>query len=163
MNENLQVALIAGSISLIVSGIGFLSSLFVTKTQSRQFENQLRSQQSDKLISLRLEHYPQAFTITEKIQRRKEPQRIIPRKELQAINYELQQWKNGIVGLILSHDSITSYYNLLEVLGMGYAEKDGFTREQADKIISARDDFRRSLRQDVGFLHVGSPRLEKNR
>ena len=163
MSENLQVVLIAGSVSLVVSLIGVLSTLFVQKIQSRNTEKQIRTNVADKLLSLRLEHYPTTFTITEKIQRKKEPQRIITRQGLQEINNELIAWKTGIVSLILSKEAIDAFYDLRDTLNMGYAEKENFSREQVEKIMSARDKFRGVLRYDIGFLHVRSPRLEKQK
>jgi hypothetical protein len=161
MNENLQVALIAGFISLVVSSIGILSSWLLTRSQSQQLEKHIRSDLTEKLVALRIESYPGAFAITEKIERRKEPQRILGRQELKVINGELRAWKTGIVSLVLSFDSLDAYYKLLGALGMEYGEKDGYTREQAEKIISARDQFRSSLRRDVGFLHAGAPQLDR--
>jgi hypothetical protein len=157
MDANLQVALIAGLVSLLVSSVGLISSFLVTRSQARQSEQRIRSELKEKLVELRLQHYPGAFTITEKIQRRKEPRRIIPRQELKVIDAELREWKTGTVCLILSFESLQAYRELCEALGMGYGEKDGYSREQADKIMFARDHFRSALRRDVGFIHAGKP------
>jgi hypothetical protein len=162
MSENVQVALLAGIVSLFVTSIGLLSSFLIQRMQSRDAERQIRTEAATKLLSLRLEHYPRAFDITEKIQRRKKPERIIPRQELLDISKELYEWKTGIVNLILSQESIDAFYNLRESLGMGYAQKDAFSSEQVEKIMSARDEFRKSLRRDVGFLYK-YPRLQKQR
>jgi hypothetical protein len=163
MSENIQVALIAGVVSMIVTTIGLLSSFFVQKMQSREAEKQIRTEAATKLLALRLEHYPKAFDISEKIQRRKKPQRILPREELLAISGELIEWKTGIVNLILSQETLDCFYELRETLGMGYAEKDAFSFHQVEKIISAKDEFRKSLRRDVGFLYTQFPKLNKQR
>lgn len=161
MEIDIRVALIAGGVSLIVTIISLISSFFVQEMQSRNSEKQIRADVSEKIISLRLKHYPQAFTITEKIKRRKEPERIIPRLEILKISKQLSDWKSGIVSLILSQASINAYYELRDALNMGYAEKNAYSQEQVEKIIISRNNFRSSLRYDIGFLHIKSPDLEK--
>jgi hypothetical protein len=163
MSENIQVALIAGIVSLIVTTIGLLSSFLIQKMQSKEAEKQIRTEAAAKLLALRLEHYPKAFDITEKIQRRKKPQRIISREELLKISNELSKWKTGVVNLILSQETLDCFYELRETLGMGYAEKDAFSFQQVEKIIFAKDEFRKSLRRDVGYLHTQFPRLQKQK
>ncbi len=160
MPEGFQTALIAGLVSLVVSAVGLVTSLLVARSQMRQNEEHIRSELTQKLVELRLQHYPNAFTITERIERRKEPQRIISRQEQHEICEELRAWKTGEVSLILSFDSLQAYYDLTRALGMGYAEKGGYSREQAEKVIHARDQFRSCLRRDVGFIHTGAPTLE---
>lgn len=162
MNENVQVALIAGVVSLVVTIIGLLSSWLIQRMQSLEAEKQIRTEAATKLLALRLEHYPKAFDISEKIQRRKKPQRIISRPELLNICDELTQWKTGIVNLVISQETLDFYYQLRDALSMGYAEKEAFSIEQVEKIMSARDEFRKSLRRDVGFLYK-VPRLQKQK
>lgn len=161
MEVDIRVALIAGGVSLIVTVISLISSFFVQKLQSRNSEKQIRASVSDKVISLRLKYYPQAFVITERIKRRKEPEKIIPRLEILKINKQLSEWKSGIASLILSQDSINAFYELRDALNMGYAEKNAYSQEQVEKIIASRNNFRSSLRYDIGFLHIKSPNLEK--
>jgi len=163
MSENVQVALIAGIVSMIVTTIGLLSSFFIQRMQSQEAEKQIRNEAASRLLALRLEHYPKAFDISEKIQRRKKPQRIMSREELLKISTELYEWKTGIVNLILSQETLDCFYELRETLGMGYAEKDAFSFQQVEKIISAKDEFRKSLRRDVGFLYIQFPRLKKQK
>jgi len=71
MPEGLQVALIAGVVSLVVSGIGLATSLLVARSQVHQNEEHIRTELTEKLVELRMQHYPDAFTITEGIERRK--------------------------------------------------------------------------------------------
>ncbi len=163
MSESIQVALIVGAVSLMGSTIGLLTSFFAQRMQSKEAEKQIRVEAASKLLALRLEHYPKAFDISEKIQRRKKPQRIMSREELLKISNELSSWKTGVVNIILSQETLDCFYELRETLGMGYAEKDAFSIQQVEKIISAKDEFRKALRRDVGFLYTQFPKLTKQR
>lgn len=153
MNTDLQVALIAALVSLFVSAIGFTSTALNFRFQRKQIEKQIRSQLIEKLYSLRLEHYPQAFEFTDNIQRRPEPQRIIANDELMKISQDLYTWKSGVVSLIISADSLRAFYELRDALEMGYAEKERYSKEQTEKIFRCIADFRKSLRSDIGLLH----------
>lgn len=153
MNTDIKVALIAGGISLIVSLLGFISSWIVLRAQYKELERKIQNQFTDKLYTLRLEHYPQAFILTEQIQRRPKPQQIVERVELQSIAESLYTWKTGTVSLIISKHSLENFFALRDTLSMGYGENDRFTSEQVEKIMKTRDEFRSSLRQDIGLLY----------
>lgn len=150
MNTDIQVALIAGFVSLIVS---LTSSLLVNNGMLVKLERKIQNQFTDKLYSLRLEYYPQAFTITEQIQHRPKPQKIIKDTELQKIADELYSWKTGLVSLIISKSSLEKFFALRNALNMGYGENNRFTDSQVERIMKTRNEFRKSLREDIGFLY----------
>ena len=153
MNTDIKIALIAGGISLAVSLLGFISSWIVLRAQYKELERKIQNQFTDKLYSLRLEHYPHAFILTEQIQHRPKPQQIVERTELESIANKLYIWKTGIVSLIISKHALEKFFALRDALSLGYGENDRFTNEQVERIMKARNDFRRSLRQDIGFLY----------
>ena len=149
MNTNVESAIIAATVSLIVSLIGFISSTLKLRAQREQIEKQIRSRFIEKLYLLRLEHYSDGFVITDKIQRRPEPKRIIDRDNLLEINQELYKWKSGTVSLIISPNSLAAFYELRDALSMGYAEQGRFSDAQVDKIFKSLANFRGALRSDL--------------
>jgi hypothetical protein len=153
MDTDVKVALIAGGISIIVSFLGFISSWIVLRAQYKELERKIQNQFTDKLYSLRLEHYPQAFILTEQIQHRSKPQQIVEQVELMSIAEKLYVWKTGTVSLIISNQSRKKFLALRDALSMGYGENDKYTNEQVEKIMKTRNEFRSSLRQDIGFLY----------
>ena len=153
MDPDIRVALIAGGISVCISIISFLSSLLVIKGQQLDLERKIQNQYTDKLYSLRLEHYPQAFILTEQIQQRPKPKKIIERTELQNIALQLYSWKTGAVSLIISKRSLDKFFALRDALSVGYAENDRFSDSQVERIMNTRNEFRSSLRQDIGLLY----------
>lgn len=153
MSDDIRVAIIAGLVSLVVSMLAILSTWITVFAQRKDLERQIQNQFTDKVYSLRVEYYPRAFELTEQIQRRAEPQRIIGKKELQHINRELFEWKTGKVSLIISGKALDCFYALRDALDMGHGEHENFNLEQVEKIFTARNNFRSSLRQDIGLLH----------
>ena len=151
MSTDVEVAVIAAAVSLVVSLVGFISSSLSLRVQREQIERQIRSRFLEKLYLLRLEHYSAAFVITDKIQHRPEPERIISRSDLLKINQELYEWKSGVVSLIISANSLKAFYELRDALGMGYAEQGRFSKAQIDKIFKSHANFRRALRSDLNM------------
>lgn len=146
------VALIAGSVSLAVSAIGFVATLLTNAANRRRLEREIRHKFVEKLYEIRLEVYPEAFEITQLIQRRKMPLRINKRDELMAIRKRLLEWSNGKAALVISRPSMKALYALKNVLNKQPGLTDGYTEEQVQKIWVARNQFRRCLRRDLGIL-----------
>ncbi len=153
MDIDVRVALIAGGISFTIAILSYLSSLQEFSKQREELERKIQNQFTDRLYPLRLEHYPKAFILTEKIQRRSKPQQIVEQAELKKIADELYAWKTGIVSLIISQSSLGKFFTLRDALIMGYGENDKFTDSQVERIMRARNQFRSSLRKDIGLLY----------
>lgn len=157
MSTELLTALIAAVTSLIVSAIGYF---FQQKEMSKRLDRMF----TDRLYNMRLECYPPAFDITDRILRRSKPELVIPKQDLEKIRHDLINWKKGVVNIAISDDSLMAYRDLVNVLNMGYGFNDRYTDEQVEKIFDAKDKFRRNLRADLGYLYSeGRPkRLSKN-
>ena len=69
------------------------------------------------------------------------------------MNDYLYSWKTGIVSLIISKSSLKKFFALRNALNTGYGENDRFTDSQVEKIMKTRDEFRSSLREDIGLLY----------
>jgi hypothetical protein len=146
------VALIAGSVSLIVSSIGLGATLITNAANRRRLEREIRHKFVEKLYEIRLETYPEAFEITQLILRRKMPMKINKRDELMAIRKRLLEWSNGKAALVISRQSMRALYALKDALNKRPASEDEYTDEQVQKIWITRNQFRRSLRRDLGIL-----------
>jgi hypothetical protein len=146
------VALIAGGVSLVVSAIGLGATLLTNAANRRRLEREIRHKFVEKLYELRLEVYPEAFEIRQLIQRRKMPLRINKRDELMAIRKRLLELSNGKAALVISRQSMRALYALKEALNKRPGLEDEYTDEQVQKIWSTRNQFRRTLRRDLGIL-----------
>jgi hypothetical protein len=152
ISDIIIVALIAGSVSLVVSAIGSGATLFTNAANRRRLEREIRHKFVEKLYEIRLEVYPEAFEITQLILRRKTPMKINKRDELMAIRKRLLEWSNSKAALVLSRRSMRAFYALKNALNKQPGLKDEYTDEQVEKIWSARNQFRRCLRRDLGVL-----------
>jgi hypothetical protein len=147
MSTEVTVALIAATTSLVVSGIGYYF-------QQKELRKRLDRMFTDRLYNMRLDSYPPAFDITDQIKNRPKPEGIIPKEKLDQIRYDLISWKKGAVNIAISSDSLSAYYNLTKALNMGYELKDQFSEVQIKKIFDARNEFRKNLRADLGYLYT---------
>ncbi len=157
ISEKILTALVAGGFSLALGSISFLVSYITTKktlaSKEKQFEQEIKLKFIEKLYELRLQCYPKAFSITNKIRREKAPNHIDSQEDLREILNSLETWVEEEAGLFLSNNSIRAYRELREMLGKNPALKNKYTKEQADKIWTARNEFRKWLRRDIGNIY----------
>ena len=146
MSIELLTALIAAITSLFVSGVGYFF-------QQREIRKRLDRMFTDRLYNMRLDCYPPAFDITDRILRRPKPEGILPKEELGKIRYDLISWKKGVVNIAISADSLMAYRDLVDALNMGYGHKDQYTEAQIEKVFNYKHQFRRNLRAVLGYLY----------
>lgn len=152
-SEKIIVAIIAASVSILVSIFGFFTNLFQTKISQKRFERELKNKYTNILYEKRIELYPTAFKISSKIKKIQEHGGIIPREQQIRIVKKLNLWVEDEAGLFLSTDVINAYYKLRKSLGNLPGNGDRYTDIQIDKIWKARNDFRVALRNDISNLH----------
>ncbi|MEL6477995.1 MAG: hypothetical protein AAFR17_11775, partial [Pseudomonadota bacterium] len=115
-----------------------------------------------KLYDRRLTHYGAAFDLTEAITLKSSGVFLGSQADLQTCRTELAQWKSGEVSLIISAHALKAYNDLQDALGKAPGGVGGngelFTREQAERVVFARNAFRRALREDVMSLNTGDLR-----
>jgi hypothetical protein len=154
MSDQLIAALVAGLVSMLVSGIAFASGWLALRAKSREVERQIRSSFMDKLYQLRLEQYPAAFEITKSLTRVPKIEKSFCRERMLELRAQLGEWINGPAGLIVSAQVMRCSYELRDVLGINYGDGDKYSRVQMEKFVAAAATLRRELREDVRFLHI---------
>lgn len=157
MKEFFTPSIIAAGTSLIISLITLYQFFRSQDNQKKQFEKGLNRNLTSRLYELRLEHYPIAFEITDEIFRDKGGNFDV--EKLKDIREQLIYWKKGIISLIISVEAKDSYYILRDAIQKNPAMETRYSKEQIDKILNAKHDFRRQLRRDLGFMY----REEKER
>lgn len=156
--ENLSNPYIPALIAAFISICGVFVSYIVNNKQLRQQEanilKQLQRPMTEKLYELRLKIYPKAFEITEKIKPERKPKFINTKEEVHEIYQELILWKNGEASIVLSNQSLYLFGELCKKLHKIPSPKsEYYSSVQAENILKAKADFRKSLRKDMNFLY----------
>lgn len=150
MAEMTIAAIIAAFTSLFLSGITFYQFYRSQKMQQKQFDKKLDRNLTSKLYDLRINNYPKAFEITDKIHKMKgggyNPEVI------QQVLVELIEWRKGVVSLIISVEALESFIALRDVLMKKPERECIYSSVQIDHISCKNKEFRKQLRRDIGFL-----------
>lgn len=154
MSDQLITAVIAGGVSLVVSLISYWAILKKIGHEKSSLEREINVKWIEKVYEERFRLYPQAFAITGLIQLRASPEFIIPREQIDRLRKELNIWA-GEAGLFVSRDTARAYMELRTALSKRPGSGDKYSQEQAQKIWTLRNQFRRSLRNDVEHVYVG--------
>lgn len=153
MSENIMVALISASVSLVVALFGMLMNLIHHRNVLRKITIENRNKYLEKLYEKRIELYPEGFRIVSRIILLKKPERIISEDIQKKLLIDLSVWVQGDAGLFMSKKTIKCYYELKDFLGNSPGNSPYYTANQAKKIWLARNQFLKSLRTDIGNLH----------
>jgi hypothetical protein len=148
---NMESAIIAAITSLIISTFSVYLSFRNQIQQKEQFDKNQKRALTNKLYELRLENYPKAFSITEWLQKSK-GNNLDPKNALKVLE-DLKEWKTGTISLIMSKVSVDKFYELRDALSKQPALGNSYSNEQIEKIWILRNQFRRSLRKDIGLLY----------
>ncbi|MGK3225729.1 hypothetical protein ACCW94_11620 [Enterobacter soli] len=68
-SEKIVVAVIAASVSILVSIVGYFTNRFQTKISQKRFERELKNKYTNILYEKRIDLYPTAFSISSKIKK----------------------------------------------------------------------------------------------
>lgn len=150
MNEFFTPSIIAALTSLILSIITLFQFYRSQNFQQKQFNKTLNRNLTTKLYDLRLEEYPKAFEITDNIYKDKGGN--YDSEKLKSSLNELMEWKKGKINLIISAEALESYYLLRTNLMKYPANSTNYSLEQIEKITNSKNNFRKQLRRDLGFL-----------
>ena len=160
INEKLLIVLISGSVSLLISFIAFLVAKKRMRHENEKLIREFKDAYSHKLYEQRVALYPKGYSIAGQVLRRKTPQLIPEAKYLEKIRFELNAWIENEAGLFLSIQALKSYWEFRVQLQKSPARHDGWTEEQANNLMAARDKFRKSLREDLGNLYDDEGKTE---
>ncbi|MEM8699590.1 MAG: hypothetical protein AAGF44_10490 [Pseudomonadota bacterium] len=152
-------AAIAALVSFVVTLAGYMLIARRMIAERERFDRDLARDLALKLDDYRMEHYARAFELTENLVLKTSGVFLGRQADLIACRAALEAWKTGQVSLIISGHVLKAYRELHEALGRspGGVAGDGslFTREQAERVIAARNALRRALREDIHSLHSG--------
>jgi len=150
MREIITPSIIAALTSLVISLITLYQFFRSQQIQQTQFDKNLNRGLTSRLYDLRLENYPKAFEITDKVYKLKggeyDPEII------KEVLKELISWKTGIVDLIISVEALESFILLRDTLMKNPEAQNSYSAKQVEKISSFVKEFRKQLRRDIGFL-----------
>jgi hypothetical protein len=152
ISDPLISALIAGAVSVAISIISYISVMLKSRSEKESLKRTLSRQLTGRLYELRLKHYPEAFTITDKLGKRTGHNEEELPQLFRNLFAELSKWKVGEPSLIMSADSLEAYYSLQHVLKRNPALGSKYNEEQLARIWKVRMAFRNQLRADVGLL-----------
>lgn len=153
MDDKIIAGLIAALVSLLVSGIAFLSAWFGLKAKQRELERQLSAKYMEKLYEIRLKEYPKAFSITKGLNYPPKAWRSYRREDILEKRNALSEWLNGVSGLVASAAVIRSVRPLISTLGAPCGNGEEYQKAQMEKMIALTIQLRRELRKDVQYLH----------
>ena len=153
VSDIVLAAIVAASISLLISIVGFVASYLQVKSSRRRLERELRHSFTDKVYEHRIRLYPEGLQITSRIKRRKRPQYLDPPEVIKSIKDDLNRWGEGEAGLFMSGKSVQAYWKLRDELRKNPGLGERYTEKQSQNIWKARVEFRRQLRRDLGNLY----------
>jgi hypothetical protein len=157
---------ITAVISAVVSLTVTLITVFVSKSNIRaereKLERELQRSMTSRLYDVRLEAYPHAMEITEKVRRSrmKELGGKLNEKYFKDVLTELDAWHATKAGFILSRRSLDQLYALREALRQKPESSGKYTPEQIESIAVAKGKFRGSLWKDIQFLFAEEIEVE---
>lgn len=153
-NEKIIAALIAAYVSIIVSMVTIILTNRKFKHEYEIKAKELSNKYLEKLYELRLEKYPEAFSITENLGKQRDRSDEEVKSIIENSIEMLVNWRKDQVSLILSERSLSAYYELYDALKAKPAFQNKFSDEQIKKIWKFRNNFRTCLRHDVGNVDV---------
>jgi len=150
--NGLYEAVLTGGISVFVSIVTSLATVFVAMSRASSQRRQTDRRLTERLYWKRLSVYQDAFIITNDIGKigDRESKMIVGHHK--DVLRRLAKWESEQASLVLSEKSLQSFYFLTDALKKNPSEKNQFSREQILKLWQARNSFRGSLRADVGLL-----------
>ena len=157
MND-IFTGVITAVISAVVSLTVTLITVFVSKSNIRaereKLERELQRSMTSRLYDVRLEAYPHAMEITEKIRRSRmrEQGDKLNEQYFKDVLTELDAWHATKAGFILSRRSLDQLYTLREVLRQKPKSDGKYSPEQIEDIAITKGEFRASLWKDIQFL-----------
>jgi hypothetical protein len=146
LSDALLTALIAGGISILISLLTHFTTVRQMRSEREKLERQLEHQFTERLYNLRLQYYPEAFRITERLGKE------MTVSALRDIDTQLKNWKAAEVNLVISNKAQQAFYRLRDLLKKNPEQSDMYSEQQVGNIWRARNRFRGELRRDLGLL-----------
>ena len=154
ISEKVMAAIIAAVVSLTVALVSYLTNKRTLSQQREQSERELQRRFTQKLYDLRLESYPEAFKITDKLTGEFLFKRRVAKDQVLEVRSKLLDWNRSRAGFLLSQESIKAFYEIRNALAVQPEDGDRtYSKSQLERIWKAKNRFRTSLRADVNLLY----------
>lgn len=153
VGTELSAALIAGGISLAVALLSVVATWRTVHSETRRLERELQRRLTERLIDRRLGIYPRAFEITERLRGEHLNDRGLSDDEATKLREELATWNRSDAALIMSRRTLKAFRALRDHLRRESRTEAAFSREERQKILQLKNEFRRAMRADVQLLY----------
>jgi len=156
--DQVPTGILTAVISAIVSLTVTLITVFVSRGNIRaereKLERELQRSMTARLYDMRLEVYPQAVEITEKLRRSHMAEQGINLNEnyFRDVLAQLDAWHATKAGFIISRRSLERLYALRKALREKPEAEGQYSQEQIERIAVAKGAFRASLWKDIQLL-----------
>jgi hypothetical protein len=152
MAPEISTAIIAGLVSLVIAAASYIANKRALRADREKHERDLQRRLTEKLLDLRMESYPYAFEITDKLLGEHLFHGKITAITLLSVHDELSEWNSSKAGFLLSNASIEAYYQLRDALKIAKTTRS-LSKDQIRTIWRGKNQFRRCLRSDVRLLY----------
>lgn len=153
MDIRIQAAIISAIIAISVAIVSLIIAYKREKAIVERFEKEQSRDLALRIYDRRMDTYPEAFAITERLDRSKGLTLDDRLKMFKEARVKLAEWHGKGPALQMSAKSIKTYYLLVHSIGKQPTKSDHYSEIQLEKIRKCRSAFRLSLREDVGILH----------
>ena len=147
-------ALVAALISLVVGVLTFVATSRSLANQRRMQERELDRRFTQRLYDLRLDSYPRAFEITDRLRGDELFSPSLTVSDLEAVARDLNEWYRTKAAFVLSDDSMKAWYAIKGVLAKKPAPDGHHSEESRQAIWHAKNRLRAALRADINLLYI---------
>lgn len=155
MTDTLLAALVAAAVSLLVSLLTHAAETNKLDSEERRQQRELRRRLTEKLLDLRLNAYPKAFVVTEKLR----GDLILQKGSTVSVDYvkgvlqEILDWERDHAGFLLTKDSLRAYRALRAALSLEPEHRNSYSRTQREQMFRCKNRFRGTLKSDLTLLY----------
>lgn len=153
MTEKIITALIAACVSLAVSLITFIVARRKIESEKERHERELQRRLTEKLYDLRLDSYPRAFEITDKLRGDYIKSGKVKKDYITQVLENLHEWHRTKAGFILTKNSLKAFYNLRAALSAEPNNDEYYSKKQRHEIWVCKNRFRGILKSDLNLLY----------
>lgn len=160
-----MTALIAALVSLVVSLIAYFAQKHQMRSEWQRQDREMQRRFTEKLYDLRLNSYPKAFEITDKLRGALIKGENITEDYVRGVMDELLAWHKTKAGFILTEKSLKAFYQLRSALSTEPENGNVYSSRQKNEIWECKNRFRALLRADLNLLYTEEEDLglEENR
>ncbi len=157
MSEAVLAAVIAAAVSGVAAVLSYVATQRKLAAERRNLNSAQRRRLTEKLYDLRLDCYPSAFEITDRLRGEYlfsdglEADGGISRQEVTEVRSRLLKWHATKAGFVLSNSSLRAYYQLRDELAD--SSREPHSRNKVRRIWRAKNQFRGALKADLGLLY----------